>query len=67
MRNITLWMVDDETYLKFRLICLGTGLSSAQLLKKMVDYWYQAEEKVPDKDKLRKMKRLVKKFKLKEE
>ena len=62
MRNISVWKADDEVYLKFRLLCLGRRLSSAELLKKLVTEAYEADQTMPGKKEKRLMKRLVKRW-----
>ena len=64
MRSVLIHNVTDQTYLRMKLLCLGHGLTMAKTLQKMVDDWYEKEKNIPDKGKLRIMKRFVKKYKL---
>lgn len=61
-RNMSVREVDDRVYLKFRLLCLGNGLNMANMLKRMVDYWYENEKTIPGKSEQQKMKRFIKKI-----
>lgn len=66
-RNMSIREVDDQVYLKFRLLCLGNGLNMAGMLKKMVDYQYENEKNIPGKSQQRRMKKFVKKLALRGE
>lgn len=63
MRNLYVRNVDDLIYQKIRLLSIGLGMKMPVLLAKMVEDWYEKSD-IPEKDKLRKMKRFVKKLKI---
>jgi len=55
--------VDEQTYIRMRMLSIGKGLTMPKLLKELVDNAYQTDKTVPDKSRLRKMKRFVKRLK----
>lgn len=59
-RTMNIRNVDDQTYIRFRLLCLGNRLNMAGMLKKMADYWYENEKTLMGKGEQRKMKRFIK-------
>jgi len=66
-QNVTIWQVDREVYLKMRMLAIGEGLNMAKLLEKMVNEHYESDKTLPPaKDKLRKVKRFVRKIKTRE-
>lgn len=66
-KNMAIWQVDRQIYLKMRMLAIGKGLSMAKLLEKMVSEYYESDKTLPPaKDKLRKVKRFVKKLKTEE-
>ncbi|MFH1031630.1 MAG: hypothetical protein V1767_03575 [Chloroflexota bacterium] len=62
MKNITIRGCDDMTHLKMRMLSVGLGKTMPQLLRQMVEDLYNSTD-VPDKSRLRKMKRFIKKIK----
>ena len=66
-QNISIWQVDRQIYLKMRMLSIGKGLSMANLLEKMVSTYYESDKTLPpSKDKLKKVKRFVRKIKTRE-
>ena len=63
MRNVLFRGVNEETYLRVRLLCLGHGLNMPQMLEKMTNDWYENSKHKPDMEQIRKIKRWVKKYK----
>lgn len=55
--------VDEQTYIRMRLLSIGKGLTMPQLLRELVDNAYQTDETIPGKAKITKMKRFVKRLK----
>ena len=61
-KNMTIWAVDDQTRLRFKLLCVAKSLSGAKLLKEMVDDEYSSDKVIPNKSQTRKIRRVIKKF-----
>ncbi len=62
-KTLYIYNVDEQTYVKMRMLCLGKGLTMPKLLEELVDNAYQTDKTIPDKSRLRKMKRFVKRLK----
>lgn len=66
-RQMNIYGVDDRTYMRFKLLSFGNGLTIAKMLKKMVDDYYENDKTTPGKGEQRKMKRFIKKIALRGE
>lgn len=62
-RYILIKDVNEQTYIRMRMLCLGKGVTTRQLFEELVDNAYKSDTTIPDKSRLRKMKRFVKQLK----
>lgn len=61
-RNMSICKVDDQIYLKFRLLCAGQGVSMAKLLEILIEKAWAEDATVPSKSGKTKMKRIIKRW-----
>jgi hypothetical protein len=59
---MTISNVKDEIHLKMRLLSIGRGISMAELVSQLVNDAWSSDKTVPDRKKVRWMKRLIKKW-----
>lgn len=62
MKDLVIRSVSDEVHLKFRLLCTARGFSGAKMITEWVMQAWLLDETVPDKLKVRKMKKIIKRF-----